>query len=451
MAPSFTSVIVASFVVFQGLTHNVSAKQQSLCADKNGIFLGLAIDEDSYDSISGLEGEPQRQWHRPEAEVGPIDTEPTPAQKWTITEEGLTGPKNSIGGKYLQVLPDSSHRTYPSGHSTHGDHDSNDSNHGMHGDHNSNGSDHGNHGNHGNHGHHLRSISEIETESPYLSFQLRVKKDREGWHTLFVRWTGGDTVGGGDSFYVVLKHKGKIVPGERTIKPAVLPIDSKLITYAGCCYQRETHACPCYRQKPDEQTCQEGYFLDVERAAGWGKECPVGQGMMELVKAPEWYLFSGQEDGNVMDFADEPWDATCEANGSNTQDSGHDFPSWHLEKGDYELRVYAREDGTALDGIYIAGPDSVAPGLTNKYSAGDSTLCPRVSGGLFKTIGVFLVVGLGLASLLALTTMTEAGQELAHQGKLMINKVFHKNSAQQEGERGYEQMGQSEVGTFQIS
>ena len=85
-----------------------------------------------------------------------------------------------------------------------------------------------------------------------------------------------------------------------------------------------------------------------------------------------------------MDFADEPWDATCEANGSNTHDSGHDFPSWYLEEGDYDLRIYAREDGTALDGIYVAGPDSVAPGITSKYNAGDSTLCSRESGGGVK-------------------------------------------------------------------
>ena len=152
-----------------------------------------------------------------------------------------------------------------------------------------------------------------------------------------------------------------------------------------------------------------------------------------------------------MDFADEPWDATCEANGSNTHDSGHDFPSWYLEEGDYDLRIYAREDGTALDGIYVAGPDSVALGITSKYNAGDSTLCSRESGGVLKTIGIVMVAGLGLAFLLAFVTMTEAGGELTHRGKMAINGVFYRNSSQQESGRGYEQMGQLEVGTFQVS
>eukprot|EP00957_Ditylum_brightwellii_P194784 14836780-Ditylum_brightwellii.AAC.1 len=82
---------------------------------------------------------------------------------------------------------------------------------------------------------------------------------------------------------------------------------------------------------------------------------------MDIIQGPKWYLYAGQEMGNVMDFDSEPWDATCEAEGSNTRDSGENFPSWDLEKGDYELRIYAREDGTALDAIYIAGPGAEAP------------------------------------------------------------------------------------------
>merc|ERR1712183_1103360 len=130
---------------------------------------------------------------------------------------GNQGPQNSLGGKFLQVKPDTG-GTYPDP-SLH-------------------------------HHCHLKIITDIEGESPYISFTLRVKKGGEGIHTLFVRWTSGDTVGGGDSFFVVLKHKGEIVHGQRTIKPAVVPINSNTTTFAGCCYQHKTHACPCFLTKP---------------------------------------------------------------------------------------------------------------------------------------------------------------------------------------------------------
>ena len=194
MAPPIASIIIGFSVLLHVLSNQVSAKQQPLCADKGGIFLGLAIDEESYVSISGQAGAPRpAHWQPPGTPSDPNDTIPTPAQKWTLTEEGSDGPQNSFGGKYLQVSPDS-RRTYPSGL-----------------------------------GKHLKVISELEAESPYLSFLLRVKKGGEGWHSLFARWTGGDDYGGGDSFFVVLKHKGNVVPGERTIKPAVVPIDAVTI------------------------------------------------------------------------------------------------------------------------------------------------------------------------------------------------------------------------------
>jgi len=427
MAPSIANLIVISLTVFQGLTHHIDAKQQHLCADKSGIFLGLAIDENSYKSILGSElvedtsehehGHNHTGWGGHNHTGGGTHNHTHgnhtfarsgPPQQWVLTDKGSTGPKNSYGGRYLQVLPDIG-RTYPSGH-----------------------------------GKHLKSVNDLEGESPYLSFRLRVEKGGEGWHTLFARWTGGDDFGGGDSFYVVMKQKGNIIPGQRTVKPSVVPIDSGVITFAGCCYNELTHACPCHHFIPDENTCPERDFLPVERAVRYDKQCVVGEGMMDIVKAPQWYLFSGQEDATAMDFEEEPWDTTCEANGSNTADSGHDFPSWNLEKGDYELRVYAREDGTAFDGIYIAGPDGVAPGITHTYNTGDSTLCPRSSMGVFKTIGIFVLVGVGLVGLVAFLTITDQGQEVTHQGRLIINRVFHSNSAQ-DSIRHYEQMEQLDV------
>jgi len=239
---------------------------------------------------------------------------------------------------------------------------------------------------------------------------------------------------------VVMKDKnGEVVAGQRTVKPSTVPIDSTLITYAGCCYNEVTHACPCHRSKPTDEVCPERDFLPVERAVHFDKHCIVGEGMMDIIKAPQWYLFSGQEDGNVMDFEEEPWDTTCEANGSDTADTGHDFPSWNLEKGEYELRVYAREDGTAFDGIYIAGPDGVAPGITHTYNTGDSTFCPSATVGILKSIGLFLLVGVVVGGLGVFLTITEQGQEVAQRGKMMIGRVFHRAPVQ-DNVRGYEQM-----------
>ena len=55
-----------------------------------------------------------------------------------------------------------------------------------------------------------------------LGFRLRVVQP--GVHTLFLRWTGGDTVGGGDSLYAVLYDNNapttrNIIPGLPTFKP----------------------------------------------------------------------------------------------------------------------------------------------------------------------------------------------------------------------------------------
>ena len=132
---------------------------------------------------------------------------------------------------------------------------------------------------------------------------------------------------------------------------------------------------------------------------------------MTIVHAPEWYLYAGQEAGDVMDFDSEPWDVTCEADGSNTRDSGHDFPSWWLREGHYQLRIYAREDGTALDGIYVAGPTARAPTVSMRYSRGDSTFCvvPPIRVG--RVVG-FCVAGIILVALIWFATATQPGKDI---------------------------------------
>ena len=68
-----------------------------------------------------------------------------------------------------------------------------------------------------------------------------------GKHTLYLRWSAGDSRGAGDSLYVVMREYATdhIVPGEDTLKPTQVAIDAVPGQYAGCCYNNITHSCPC--------------------------------------------------------------------------------------------------------------------------------------------------------------------------------------------------------------
>lgn len=356
---SFANLLLGICFLVSSTTTFAAQQQKALCADGAGVFLGLATDKDAYITVKGSPG----------------DGDGKEAQDWQLTDEPRIdpmsgdkpkGPQHSYDGRFLQVLPDSG-RSYPP---------------------------------RGGHLEHASDLDKKDNRSPYVSFLLRVKKGGEGIHTAFVRWTGGDTVGGGDSFYVVLykrekKNQLKLVRGQETVKPAVIPIDAGMSKFEGCCYDMVTHACPCFDEQPANTTCPN--WIERSRATTFGVQCRLGGGAMVIVRDPEWYLFAGQEAGDVMDFDSEPWDTTCEAMGSNTRDSGHDFPSWYLDKGDYELRLYAREDGTALDGVYIAGPTAQAPIVTTRYSKGDSTICVKPPIGIgtivsYASIGIIVVV-----------------------------------------------------------
>lgn len=330
----------------------VSASR-TLCIDPQaGAFVALAVDEDAYESIAGA----------------PLPDDATQQQKWIIVteppsvdphnqngdDETPEGPKGSLAGQFLQVLPDTG-RIYPSRNNP------------------------------------LSNVNQLSQESPYIIIRFRVDRENTGWHTLFLRWTGGDTVGGGDSLYAALFHKGGVIRGQRTLKTSVTPIDSSLSGFAGCCYDSGTHACPCHRKQPSSNaTCPA--FIESRRAAEFGVKCPVGPGVMQMVPAPAWYEFAGQSVGNVMNFESEPWDATCEAEGDNTADSGQDFASWEIAKaGTYDLRIFAREDGTALDAVYLAGPTGSAPLIQQRYLAGESTFCKHEGYTFLSTSGFSLV------------------------------------------------------------
>ena len=339
-----------------------SSRASSLCPDENGAFVGLAADPTAYSSVPGV-----------------ALNASFVAQEWKLVDESTIGPRNSLTGSYLQVLPDA-RRTYPS------------------------------------RGVVLTDPAQLEGNAPYVAFRLRVEKDKKGWHTLFLRWTGGDTVGGGDSMFVTMYNPGsKLVTGQRTLRPTFVPVSTTIRTIAGCCYNSKTHACPCVNDDSQDQhnneTCPN--FLPREQAASFGIQCPLGPGVMEFVNAPRWYLYAGQDVGNVMDFEAEPWDATCEAEGSNTKDSGAAFASWYLNPGTHELRIYAREDGTALDAIYVAGPQTPAPAFLRHYNVGDSTVCrSRIGSSSWKGFwNILLVGGVTLGCLYIALTKSEQARD----------------------------------------
>lgn len=119
-------------------------------------------------------------------------------------------------------------------------------------------------------------------------------------------------------------------------------------------------------------------------------------------------------------FNSQPWDATCEAEGSNTADSGHDFPSWELPSGDYELRFYAREDGTALDAIYVAGPKAAAPGISQSYHQGESTLCPLNGRPSLVSWGIGILVVAVVVKALATNKGKQFIQQVTSQGAIIL-------------------------------
>jgi len=75
-----------------------------------------------------------------------------------------------------------------------------------------------------------------------------------------------------------------------------------------------------------------------------------------------------------MDFSRQPWDVSCEAGATGTADSGGDFARWELPVGRYHLVLYPREDGTAVDAFYLAGPNVNPPTSETIFTAGGSSI-----------------------------------------------------------------------------
>ncbi|KAL3900547.1 MAG: hypothetical protein SGPRY_012445 [Prymnesium sp.] len=226
-----------------------------------------------------------------------------------------------------------------------------------------------------------------------LEFKLRIYEP--GVHSLFMRWTGGDTIGGGDSLYVVMyeAETGSIVPGVTTYTPKMISMTESEGRFAGCCYNPTNHACPCYETSqvqdqtvgPAECTRPQAWIPNAASSSARrrGFMCEVGHGQVSLISAPRWYLFAGQQYGNNKDFDSEPWDMTCQAEGVGTTDTGTDFAQWDLHAGDYRIVIYPREDGVAFDALYLTTPSNSAPPNELRLKMGGSTVtgcdqAPRV-------------------------------------------------------------------------
>jgi len=311
---------MALLLLALGLSAGGAAAVLCPSANHGGAFIGMASDTSSYTVTPAQDGRDD---------------------VWTLVDEAKPPPGgavvHSFTGKYLQVLPDN------------GD-----------------------------------NYNEVHSYESFVwtALEFRLKVPAADTYTLFVRWSGGDTGGAGDSMYATMANAdGSVVRGVPTWRDQKVGIGDTPGMFSGCCYSMTTHACPCYTEDAATAeaacTADEGYWQTTADAVGFGATCVAGEGKMEQL-APEWYEFAGQEYGNVMDFASEPWDATCEAQGTGTADSGRDEAVWQLAAGNYVLKFYPREDGTALDAIYLApfnarNPDSVV------LAPGESSICADTS------------------------------------------------------------------------
>ena len=182
-------------------------------------------------------------------------------QEWKLVQEGSAGggegPRNSFAGSFLQVLPDEDgDRHYPA------------------------------------RGHDLVSIERNldNGQAPSVNFAIRPSED--GDHTLFLRWTGGDDVGGGDSMFVSMHDGSNYVSGRYSVKPTYLNIGSSFgPKWDGCCRNEKTHGCDC-RLTQDVYCSQ---WVDKDTAERMNTMCPIGAGSMTIVAEPKWFVVLYQD------------------------------------------------------------------------------------------------------------------------------------------------------------
>ena len=133
--------------------------------------------------------------------------------------------------------------------------------------------------------------------------------------------------------------------------------------FVGCCYNLYFHTCVCLPPPPHPNctTWTHGglnLYVNKSYAASRGVTCPAPHHQLERLHHPRWYEFAGKEGGQDFDAWGYSWDSSCEAEGMGTKDSGDDFAQWLLKKGEYELKIFPRETGVAIDAIYVEGPKS---------------------------------------------------------------------------------------------
>lgn len=187
----------------------------------------------------------------------------------------------------------------------------------------------------------------------------------------------------------------------------VAGIAPKAPAYTGCCYDPASRACPC-GTRDEEAACglsRDGsLWADAGEATTLGVTC--ASGTFETLR-PKWYEFAGGAPDRTTTFA---WDSTCEAEGTGPKDSGLHAARWHLKGGtDYVLRIYPREDGTAVDAIVLAPVGADVPTV---LKAGDSFACRRKASSPtrpttddptpFWTVSLILLIAAALLASLAL-------------------------------------------------
>lgn len=129
------------------------------------------------------------------------------------------------------------------------------------------------------------------------------------------------------------------------------------------------------------------YWVLTEDAVAYGVTCSADDGSMQVVDAPAWYKFAGRpefstHDAEGLNSEVQPWDSTCEAEGTGTSDSGTDMAEFELVAGStYTLVFYPREDGVGLDAWVLTGPASSPPDAAMVLVEGSSTLCAVEEGG----------------------------------------------------------------------
>ena len=163
---------MALLLLALGLSAGGAAAVLCPSANHGGAFIGMASDTSSYTVTPAQDGRDDVAVRR-DTNSYYVKVKLNPAQVWTLVDEAKPPPGgavvHSFTGKYLQVLPDN------------GD-----------------------------------NYNEVHSYESFVwtALEFRLKVPAADTYTLFVRWSGGDTGGAGDSMYATMANAdGSVVRG----------------------------------------------------------------------------------------------------------------------------------------------------------------------------------------------------------------------------------------------